>query len=39
MIAAFVRLPSWARFGLMAVATLALAAVACSPSEGAGGWN
>lgn len=35
----FPRVPRGVRFAIAAFASVALAAVACSPSEGAGGWN
>jgi hypothetical protein len=39
MISAFMRLPSGVRLTIVALGIMALAAVACEPSPGAGGWN
>lgn len=39
MTSAFMRLPSGVRLAIVALGLMVLAAVSCSPSEGAGGWN
>lgn len=39
MLNAFMRLPSGVRLAVIALGLMVLAAVACEPSPGAGGWN